>query len=57
VAAWSQKDSAPVRAESTMQRLRTLMDLYDWGNWPDFFPVEFIDVADQEMSPVIDAAD
>jgi ribonuclease Z len=40
-----------------MQRLRTMMDLYDWQNWPNFFPVEFIDIADKEMAPVIEADD
>jgi ribonuclease Z len=43
--------------QTTMQRLRTMMDLYEWKNWPDFFPVEFVDLPDQELSPVIDAAD
>jgi ribonuclease Z len=43
--------------KTTMQSLRMLMDLYDWGNWPNFFPVEFIEVADREMSPVIETAD
>jgi len=43
--------------KTTMQSLHTLMDLYDWRNWPDFFPVEFIDVTDQELSPVIDTPD
>ncbi len=43
--------------KTTMQRLRTMLDLYDWQSWPNFFPVEFIDIADQEMAPVIEAAD
>jgi ribonuclease Z len=42
---------------STMQRLRTMLELYDWHNWPDFFPVEFIDIPDRELAPVIDTAD
>jgi ribonuclease Z len=43
--------------KATMQRLRTMMELYDWRNWPDFFPVEFIDIADQELAPVMETAD
>jgi ribonuclease Z len=43
--------------KATMQRLRTMMELYDWRNWPDFFPVEFIDIADRELAPVIETAD
>jgi ribonuclease Z len=43
--------------KTTMQRLRTMMDLYEWKNWPDFFPVEFVDLPDRELSQVIDAAD
>jgi ribonuclease Z len=43
--------------KTTMQRLRTMMELYDWNNWPNFFPVEFIEVGDQELAPVIETAD
>ena len=43
--------------KTTMQRFSTMMELYDWHNWPDFYPVEFVDIAEQELSPVIDAPD
>jgi len=42
---------------ATMQRLRTMLELYDWCNWPNFFPVESIDIPGRELAPVIDTAD
>ena len=43
--------------KTTMQRFRTMMELYEWRNWPDFYPIEFVDINDQELSPVIDEPD
>lgn len=41
----------------TLDRLETLMGLYNWGNWPDFFPVVFYRIPAREMSPVLDCSD
>lgn len=37
----------------TLDRLKSLFDLYDWKKWPDFFPVIFHQLPNQEMAPVI----
>jgi ribonuclease Z len=41
----------------TLDRLETLMGLYNWGNWPDFFPVVFYRIPAREMSPVMDCSE
>jgi ribonuclease Z len=38
--------------DHTIDRFETMMDLYGWGNWPGFFPVEFNRLPEQEMAPV-----
>lgn len=43
--------------EHTLSRLRTMMGLYDWTLWPDFFPVEFNELREEEHYPVIEDAD
>ncbi len=40
--------------EYTLQRLRTMMDLYDYQSWPRFFPLEFHPVAAEEKQVLID---
>jgi ribonuclease Z len=60
MAMWLLGRKKPLRLyglQATMQRLRTMLELYDWCNWPNFFPVEFIDIPEQELAPVIDSAD
>jgi ribonuclease Z len=37
----------------TIDRLETMMGLYDWKKWPNFFPVIFHRLPDQEMSLAI----
>lgn len=37
----------------TISRLQTMMDLYDWSKWPNFFPVKFNILAEAENTPVI----
>lgn len=37
----------------TIDRVETMMNLYEWQNWPDFFPVVFHRVAELELSPVL----
>ncbi len=38
-------------------RLRAVMDAYDWGDWPRFYPVEFEAIEDQPGALVLDNAD
>ncbi|MBE0697744.1 MAG: MBL fold metallo-hydrolase [Anaerolineaceae bacterium] len=41
----------------TIDRAEKMMDLYDWKQWPGFFPVNFVRVAEHERSLVIDSPD
>jgi ribonuclease Z len=41
----------------TLDRVETLMDLYNWSEWPDFFPVIFHRLPASEMTPVLDCSD
>lgn len=41
--------------EFTLERIRKLMELYDWGNWPNFFPVSFNPLPEEEMTPVLES--
>lgn len=40
---------------ATCQRLRTIMDAFEWDDWPHFYPVEFVPVDDD--APVLDNED
>lgn len=42
--------------EPTIQRARQMLDLYEWTQWPNFYPVNFINIPGQELSPVIETA-
>lgn len=37
----------------TLDRVKRLMDFYDWGTWPNFFPVYFNIIAEADMTSVI----
>jgi ribonuclease Z len=41
----------------TLDRMETLMGLYGWSEWPDFFPVAFCRLPVDEMTSVIDCPD
>lgn len=43
--------------EYTLERTRKLMDFYDWGSWPNFYPVNFINLPAEELAPVLDCAE
>jgi ribonuclease Z len=43
--------------EDVTQRMRMMMELYNWQKWPGFFSVEFITLPDRELAPVIAAQD
>jgi len=38
----------------TLERMENLMVLYDWGTWPNFYPVHFHRIEAGEMSPVLE---
>jgi ribonuclease Z len=41
----------------TIDRAEKMMDLYDWKQWPGFFPVNFIRVAAEEHALVFESTD
>ncbi len=43
--------------EHTLTRLKAMLDLYDWDQWPGFFPVHFNTILEEERTLVIDDAE
>lgn len=41
----------------TLDRVEALMNLYNWSEWPQFFPVVFYRLPSRERTPVIDCKD
>ena len=41
----------------TLERIQKLMDLYDWSGWPNFFPVSFTILPEEEMSLVFECSE
>jgi ribonuclease Z len=41
--------------EHTLQRVERMMDLFDWGTWPGFFPVTFHRLPKKELALVLDS--
>ncbi len=41
----------------TLERVETMMNLYSWQDWPNFYPVNFIRVALEEMALVFEGDD
>jgi len=39
--------------EHTLERVQKMMDFYDWSAWPNFYPVIFHQLPEEEMSPVL----
>jgi ribonuclease Z len=39
--------------EYTLDRVKRMMVDYDWKTWPNFYPVHFVTVPEQEMAPVL----
>ncbi len=37
----------------TLTRVKAMMDLYDWAEWRNFYPVTFIEIPESELAPVI----
>jgi ribonuclease Z len=38
----------------TLDRVENLMNFYDWESWPNFFPVAFRRLPEEEMTPVME---
>lgn len=38
----------------TIDRMEAMLDLYDWKDWPGFFPVFFHRIPETELSPVLE---
>lgn len=43
--------------DTTMTRVKAMLDLYDWKSWPDFFPVAFHALPDQGIFKAVDHDD
>lgn len=41
----------------TLERARTLMDMFDWQTWPNFYPTHFHLIPQPALSPVINSPD
>jgi ribonuclease Z len=41
----------------TLERVKTMMNLYSWSDWPDFYPINFCSVALDEMASVFESDD
>jgi ribonuclease Z len=41
----------------TLDRIEDLMGFYDWSNWPNFFPVAFHRLPQQDKTPVLESAE
>lgn len=43
--------------DHTIDRIESMMGLYNWSEWPDFFPVEFSRLPTNELITVLDCSD
>jgi ribonuclease Z len=43
--------------EPTIERAKKMMELYEWKNWPDFYPIHFITIPEEEHAEVLSDAD
>lgn len=39
---------------ATVERAKKMMELYDWNRWPNFYPVNFITVAEDERTTLLE---
>jgi len=39
----------------TLEKFKQMLQLYDWESWPNFYPVEFNPIVEQENSPVLES--
>jgi len=57
---WLQKRTRPLNIyglEHTTERVKTMMELFDWKHWPGFFPVFFHSLPEQDMTLAINSPD
>lgn len=40
--------------EHTLERIRQIMEFYDWSDWPGMYPVNFHHVEAKEMAPLLE---
>jgi ribonuclease Z len=41
----------------TVERIEKVMELYDWGSWPNFYPVDFHKLPEEPMTCVLENQD
>jgi ribonuclease Z len=54
---WLMGRSSPLKIyglDYTISRLEKMLDLFEWKNWPGFYPVSFIHLAEEELTRVLD---
>ena len=39
--------------DHTISRIKTLMDMYGWNNWPNFYPIYYKIISDEKLQPVL----
>ena len=57
---WLMGRSSPLSIhglDHTLDRVENLMGLFGWSEWPDFFPVAFHRLPEQEMAPVLECGE
>lgn len=57
---WLMGRQAPINIyglDHAIDRIETMMDLYNWKKWPNFFPVVFSRIQESELTTVLDCSD
>jgi len=57
---WLQHRTRPMNVyglETVIERLKVMMDLFDWKHWPGFFPVFFHSLPEEDMTLAIQTPD
>lgn len=39
----------------TLERVKSMMQSFEWDSWPNFFPVHFHDLVEDELAPVLES--
>ena len=56
MALWLMGRSQPMNVyglEPTIIRAKQMMEMYEWGSWPRFYPVDFVVIPSEPLSPVL----
>ena len=54
---WLLGRSLPIKVyglEPTIARAKQMMEMYEWGSWPNFYPVEFVVIPAESLSTIIE---